>query len=114
MAFGGSNMSMKIMDMQVLIQKTADVSKIQQVQNQESNIRQQELTNQIVAQTQQNTHSINRPPANQAKLVHEKQEQEEHSKKNRKKRGNIGNIENKEEHKQLADPNRGNNLDILI
>lgn len=105
-------MSMKIMDMQVLIQKTADVAKIQHVQNQESNVRQQESANQIAFQTQQNTHAINKPPENQAKFVHEKQEKEEEAKKNRKKRGNVNKEENTEEHKHL-DPNRGNKLDIL-
>lgn len=105
-------MSMKIMDMQVLVQKTADVAKIQHVQNQESNIRQQEMANQIAAQTQQNTHSINKPPENQAKFVHQKQEKEEETKKNKKKRGNVRKEENTEEQKHL-DPDRGNKLDIL-
>ena len=105
-------MSMKIMDMQVLIQKTADVAKIQQVQHQETNLRQQEMANQIAAQTQQNTQNVNKPQANQSKLVHEKQDKEEQAKKSRKKRGNNKKEENTEECKQL-DPNRGNNLDIL-
>lgn len=105
-------MGMRIMDMQVLIQKTTDVAKIQQVQHQETNLRQQEMAHQIVAQTQQNTQTVNKPQANQAKLVHEKQEKEEEQKKSRKKRGNNGNEENTEEHK-LLDPNRGNKLDIL-
>ncbi len=105
-------MSMKIMDMQVLIQKTADVAKIQHVQNQETNLRQQEMAQQIAAQTQQNTQNVNKPQANQGKLIHEKQEKEEQAKKSRKKRGNNGNEENIEEHKQL-NPNQGNKLDIL-
>lgn len=105
-------MSMKIMDMQVLIQKTADVAKIQHVQNQESNVRQQESANQIAAQTQQNTHSINRTPEHQAKLVHEKQEKEEDAKKNKKKRGNVGKEANNKKDDQL-DPDRGNKLDIM-
>jgi len=103
---------MKIMDMQVLIQKTADVAKIQQVQNQETNLRQQEMTNQIAAQTQQNTKNVNKPQANQAKLVHEKHDKEEEAKKSRKKRGNKENKENTEDCKQI-DPIRGNSLDIL-
>ena len=105
-------MSMKIMDMQVLIQKTADVAKIQQVQNQETNLRQQEMTNQIAAQTQQNTKNVNKPQANQSKLVHEKHDKEEQAKKSRKKRGNKEKKENTEDCKQI-DPIRGNSLDIL-
>lgn len=105
-------MSMKIMDMQVLIQKTADVAKIQHVQNQESNVRQQEFANQIAAQTQQNTHSINRAPEHQSKLVHEKQEKEEEAKKNKKKRGNVSKEANNKKDDHL-DPDRGNKLDIM-
>ena len=105
-------MSMRVMDMQVLVQKTADMAKIQQVQHQETNLKQHEMANQIVAQTQQNTQTINKPLANESKLVHEKQEKEDQAKKNRKKRGNLENGENTEEHTQL-DMNRGNNLDIL-
>lgn len=105
-------MSMKIMDMQVLVQKTADVAKMQQVHNQESNVRQQEMTNQIAAQTQQNTHNVNKPLANQSKFVHEKQEKDDQTKKSKKKRGKILQAENTEEGNKLA-PNCGNKLDIL-
>ena len=105
-------MSMRIMDMQVLVQKTTDVAKIQQAQHQETNLKQQDMANQIVAQTQQNTKTVNKPLANESKLVHEKQEKENNAKKSRKKRGDHENEENTEEHTQL-DLNRGNKLDIL-
>lgn len=105
-------MSMKIMDMQVLVQKTTDVAKVQHVQNQESNLRQQEMANQIVSQTQQNTHNVNQPLSSQSKLVHEKEEKDEKTKKNRRKKGNQTQEENTEESKNL-DPNRGKKLDIM-
>jgi len=98
--------------MQVLVQKTGDMAKIQQVQHQETNLKQHEMANQIVAQTQQNTQSVNQPSASESKLVHEKEEKDNNNKKNRKKRGNSINEENTEDCNPL-DPNRGNKLDIL-
>lgn len=109
-------MGMRIMDMQVMVQKTGEVAKIQQAQLQENNFRQQEIGSSIVANTNKNTHSVNKPEANEGKLVHDKQEGEKGSGKNKKKKGNSENKENTkdnaDEHKQL-DPNRGTNLDIL-
>jgi hypothetical protein len=99
-------------DMQVLVQKTGDVARIQQVQHQENNLRQQEIAGSIMQNTNKNTQSVNKPQANEGKLVHEKQEQEEQAKKKKNKRGNDGKKENIEEHSHL-DPNRGSNLDIL-
>lgn len=111
----GSDMSMRIMDMQVLVQKSTDVAKIQQIQHQENNLRQQEIASHIVENTNKNTQTVNKPLANESKLVHEKQDNEEKHKKNRNKRGNDEikeNKENTEEHPRL-DTNRGTNLDIL-
>lgn len=99
--------------MQVLIQKTTEVAKIQQIQHQETNLKQHEMAHQIAAQTQQNTKTVNKPLANEAKLVHEKQEHENNEKKRRKKRGDIEKEENTEEEHTKLDVNRGNNLDIL-
>ncbi len=108
-------MSIRIMDMQVLVQKTTDVAKIQHVQQQENNLRQQEIASHIIESTKKNTQTVNKPLANESKLVHEKYDQEEKNKKNKNKRGNDENKENKEnaeEHPRL-DSNKGFNLDIL-
>jgi len=105
-------MSMRMTDVQVLVQKTGDIAKIQQVHNQENNLRQQENAGTIAENTNKNTKTVNKPKANEGKLVHEKQEQEQQAKKNKNKRGNDEKKENTEEHPHL-DPNRGTNLDIL-
>lgn len=105
-------MSIRSMDMQVLVQKTGDVARIQQIQNQENNFRQQEISSNILENTNKKSQTVNKTQSNEGKLVHEKQEKEEQSKKNKNKRGNSVKKENTEEHQQL-DPNRGTNLDIL-
>lgn len=105
-------MSIKSVDMQVLIQKTSDVARIQQIQNQGNNFRQQEISSNILQDTNQNTQTVKKPPAGEGKLVHEKQEHEKNSSQDERKRGNKAKKSNSEEEKQL-DPNRGGKLDIL-
>ncbi|MDD3364049.1 MAG: hypothetical protein PHZ03_03635 [Syntrophomonas sp.] len=107
-------MSIRSTDMQVLVQKVGDVAKLQQIQQQELNIKQQEFNSQILDQTSKNTHTVNQTLRNESALVHEKQEKEEKTKKDRNKKGNSDNRENsKEQHKNM-EPGRGDKLDIIV
>mgnify|MGYP001167468470 CR=1 FL=1 len=107
-------MSIRTTDMQVLIQKTGDVAKLQQIHQQELVSKQQEFNNLIVEQTMKNTHSVNETLRDESALVHEKQEKEKNAKKNPEKEGNEKPEENiKEEHK-IKEPGRGSKLDIVV
>ncbi|CFX66585.1 Uncharacterized [Syntrophomonas zehnderi OL-4] len=105
-------MSIRTMDMQVLVQKTGDVAKIQQIQNQGNNLRQQEISSNILQDTNKNTHTVNKTQASEGKQVYKKQDKEKNPPNDKNKKGNSTKKENKEEDQQL-DPHRGTNLDIL-
>ena len=107
-------MTIRSMDMQVLIQRVNDVSRVQQVNQQENNTKQQEFNNQISNQTAQNTHAVNQALRDESALVHEKEKQEKKSKKNKEKKGITDNKENTNEEHVRLEPNRGNNVDIII
>jgi uncharacterized cupredoxin-like copper-binding protein len=107
-------MSIRSTDMQVLIQKVGDVAKLQQIQQQELNHKQQEFNNKILEQTIKNTHTVNQTLRDEAALVHEKQEKEEKAKKNKNKKGNANNKENSKEQNRNMEPGRGDKLDIIV
>ncbi|MDD4803245.1 MAG: hypothetical protein PHF24_09955 [Syntrophomonas sp.] len=107
-------MSIRSTDMQVLIQKVGDVAKLQQIQQQESNIKQQELNYQILDQTAKNTHTVNKTLRDEAALVHEKEEKEKNSRKNKNNKGISDDNENDKEKNRIMEPGRGDRLDIII
>jgi len=107
-------MSIRTTDMQVLIQKTGDVAKLQQIHQQELVSKQQEFNNLNVEQTVKNTHTVNKTLRDESALVHEKQEKEKQSKKNQNKEGNGKSEENNKGETKILDPGRGINVDIVI
>ena len=105
-------MTIRSVDMQVLIQKVGDVARIQQSQQLENNSRQQEFAQQISQQTDKNAKTVNQMLRNEQAFVHEKQEQESGKKKQAKK-GKSEKIANRD--KTDTRPNkRGNKLDIIV
>lgn len=84
------------MDLQVLIPKVNEVSKVQQVQQQENNTRQQEFASQLNQQTVKAETSVNKSPRHEDALVREKEEHE-------KKQGNKEKREGKSQTKENTD-----------
>jgi len=107
-------MSIRTTDMQVLIQKTTDVAKLQNIHQQELAAKQHEFNNLNIEQTMKNTHSVNKTLRDESALVHEKQEREKNSKQNQNKEGNGKSEENKKEEQKLFEPGRGINVDIVV
>lgn len=105
-------MTIRSVDMQVLIQKTADVARIQQSQQLENNSRQQELAQQISQQTDKNAKTVNQLLRSERSPVHDKQENEE-SNKRRNKKGKNDKMVNKDKIGK-KDIKQSHKLDIII
>lgn len=74
-------MSIRSVDMQVLVQKVGDVGRVQQAQQVEGQHKLMENTQNINTQNEQIAKRVNDPLRNESKLVHEKEEQEKQQKK---------------------------------
>jgi len=105
-------MSIKSIDMQVLVQKTGDVAKIQQAHRLENENRQQEFSQQINQETERNTKTVNQPLHNKFEYVHNRKEREK-EKKSKTQKGKKDKSENKKSGATVA-LERGNNLDITV
>lgn len=89
-------MTVRTVDMQVLIPKLSEVARVQQVQQQENNNRQQELMAQMVQSTARNDTSISQLPGSENVLIRERREKEKNRKKLVRKEGLTDDKENKE------------------
>ncbi|WP_054694361.1 hypothetical protein [Syntrophomonas palmitatica] len=105
-------MTIRSVDMQVLVQKMGDVTRVQQAQQSDHQNRQQEFIQNINVQNERIAHSVDKPLRNESKLVHEKEEQEKGSKSKSQKRGK----EEEEENKKKGEAQKGSDhlLDIII
>lgn len=106
-------MTIRSVDMQVLVQKVGEVGKVQAAQQADYNTRQQETIQDIGKQNEKLSKTVNQTSANQSKLVHEKHEKEKKSPKKTEKRGNK---KQREKTNKLLEINeaKGNNIDIKI
>ena len=102
-------MTIRSIDMQVLVQKVGDVAKIQQAEKSDHNNRQQQFAQQILQQTETNSKTVSQNLRSEATLIRDKQEEEEKRKK--KKRQNQLE-EDPIEEELLKDKHRGQNIDI--
>lgn len=104
-------MTIRSVDMQVLVQKVGEVTKLQQTEKTDQQVRQQAFLEQIAQQTEQTSKTVNQTPASEAALIREKQEEK---KKKSPPKKNAGSSESDEEEgtNWASDPNRGSNLDI--
>ncbi len=114
-------MTIRSLDMQVLVQKVGDVARVQQAQQTESNSRQQEFLQAIDQQTKERSKAVKETEKNESAFVHGKEEQEKEKKAKKKSKGkgkkrkkeNKENKENKES--SLAkDRIKGNNIDFTV
>ncbi|MGE5416624.1 MAG: hypothetical protein ACM3UZ_07665 [Acidobacteriota bacterium] len=111
-------MSMKIIDMQVLLPRASEVSRVQQIHQQEHDQKQQEFIAQMAVQAEKAEAEVRRTPRNEESIIREKPEREKNSEKRQKKEGKQEteeNTENKDQNalKKMADP-RGAKVDIKV
>lgn len=106
-------MSIRSVDMQVLVQKIGDVARVQQVQLQEGSNRQQEFLQGINQQTVENSTTIQETGQNSSRKVGDKEEKEKNPRKKAKKAGKKA-LEEKSDTEIFKDHYKGNNLDIKI
>ncbi|MDD2372049.1 MAG: hypothetical protein WC109_02580 [Syntrophomonadaceae bacterium] len=106
-------MTIKSIDMQVLVQKVGDVAKIQQAQQTGNNHRQEEFIKNINEQTDRYTKTVNKALQSEHKKVHEKEEKENQSRK-RYKGSNKQENEETTDNKPQSCNESGSTLDIII
>lgn len=106
-------MTIKSIDMQVLVQKVGDVAKIQQAQQIGNNHRQEEFVKNINAETDKYSKTVNKPGQSQHKKVDEKEEKEKQSRKRYKDSGKKNDEESKDT-KSPAKIESGSKLDIIV
>ena len=106
-------MSLKIPELQVMLHKTSEISRTQQLQMQENAQRQQEIASQMAQQSKKTESTVNHTPPGEEAVVRDKQEREKKRDNDRQK---AGKSENKENRKDIpkTDPNRDSIIDILI
>lgn len=104
-------MSIRSLDMQVLVQKASDVAKVQHNQHQEIISRQDEFAQNIIRQTTQNSKTVQNTNKSEKGLIQEKPNQDKR-KNQAKKRGPTS----EQKDNKLNPNNTGcdNKIDILI
>ncbi|HWP98611.1 MAG TPA: hypothetical protein VN426_17345 [Syntrophomonadaceae bacterium] len=106
-------MSIRSVDMQVLVQKVGDISRIQQTHQVEENNRQQEFNQAIVQQTDHNSKEVNQSLRSEEAYVHERQEKQKKEEKGQEKKGkkeDTANTDNKSQNMSQS----GHRLDITV
>ncbi|MGR6836131.1 hypothetical protein [Syntrophomonas erecta] len=104
-------MTIRSIDMQVLVQKVGEVAKIQQSERLEHNQRQQENNQYINLQTAMNSKTVNKLEQNESALIQDKQESEHKKKKKFKQAKRKENVADPEL-EAFKDLTRGNTIDI--
>lgn len=106
-------MSIRSIDMQVLVPKVNDVARIQQTHQVDHLRRQQEFSQLIVQETQHNTRDVNKMFKSEHTDIHERQEKQKKEKNSQEKKGkseNEANIDNM----AVKPQDSGHLLDITI
>ena len=103
-------MTIKSIDMQVLIPKVNEVSRVQHIQQQANTNQQQELAAQLAQATVKNETSVNELPAGEKAVIRDKPGEEKDRNKSGKKdkRKNIANKDKEGDNKTLV----GRNIDV--
>lgn len=105
-------MSMRTVDLQVLIPRSNEVARVQQVQQQVNQNQQQELTAQLLQQTAKNERSINPSREGEKVLIREREEKEKKEKKSKRQAGKPEEEENNFNHESRARSGLGSRIDI--
>lgn len=106
-------MSIRSVDMQVLVQKAGDVARVQQTHQIEQDRRQQEFNHAIIQQTNHNTKEVNQTLKGEDVYVQDRQEKQKKQKKDQENKGNEETTANNE-NKSVKSPKQGHHLDITI
>lgn len=108
---GAVRMTIRTVDMQVLIPKASEVSRVQQVQQQENNTRQQEFIAQQAQLTAKNETTVSQSLHTETVFIHDKEEKEKNKKKSSRKEGKKRHLEN---HRSVIRDSKslGGNIDI--
>lgn len=104
-------MTIRSVDMQVLVQKVTDVAKIPQTDKADHHNRQQQFMQQIAEQTDVSSRTVNQPQANDTVLIRDKQEKERRQRSSKKKKDAERSSEDQDS-EWPRDPERGSNIDI--
>lgn len=105
-------MSMRTTDLQVLIPRSSEVARVQQVQQQANQNQQQEVAAQLLQQTVKNESSINPSLEGEKVLIREREEREKNEKKRRNAAGKTEEEENRLREKPSVSPGLGGKIDI--
>jgi|GEM_PF-395658 len=111
-------MTIRSIDMQVLVQKVGEVAKIQQAEKTSQHIKQQSFLEQIAQQTEVVSKTVNEASASEPGLIREKQsdKKKKHAEKKKKHTGKKKARQNEPDDEETAnwtpDPNKGSNLDV--
>lgn len=104
---GGRFMTIRSVDMQVLVQRAGDVSKIQQVQQVQNATKHQENLQQIMQQTTIVSKTVEQNRETESKRVHEEKEKEKRKKQGKKRP--------KDDEGQLKESESGSiGIDIIV
>ncbi|NLV16958.1 MAG: hypothetical protein GXY50_07115 [Syntrophomonadaceae bacterium] len=104
-------MSMKIPDLQMVVSKANEVSRIQQATLQEHAAKRQEITAQLTAQTQMKEETVFESSPGEHALIVERQEDEK-QRKNKRKQHKSEKKDSKDDG-IIVDDKSGGNVDIL-
>jgi hypothetical protein len=104
-------MTIRSIDMQVLVQKVGEVARIQQAEKTGEQVKQQSFLEQIAQQTETVSKTVNQTPASESSLIREKQSDRK-KKSLDKKKARQNESEDDETVNWPHDPDRGSNLDV--
>lgn len=104
-------MTIRSIDMQVLVQKVGEVAKIQQAEKTSQHIKQQSFLEQIAQQTEVVSKTVNEASASEPGLIREKQSDKK-KKHADKKKARQNEPDDEETANWTPDPNKGSNLDV--
>lgn len=106
-------MSIKSVDMQVLVQKVGDVARIQHTQHNEANQRQGEFSQLMANHTITNRQTVRESKESTAKHVHERQAGEQESEDPKERKHSAGR-QNEQDQEIFRDFHKGSTIDIKI
>jgi hypothetical protein len=104
-------MSIRTVDMQVMLPKASEVSRVQQIQQHENTLQQQDSASQIANQAVKTETTVNKTPRDEAALIRERQEKQ---KKQGKKGGNDETKQNNDNDELETKPGSGDSKGLRI
>lgn len=106
-------MTIKSIDMQVLVPKVGEVARIQQIQQTEANHRQQEFSQLIMDQTQAHSTTVRETTENQGRTIQER-ESSEKKKRQSKSQSDKRSDADQTDGEMFKDFHKGGTIDIRV